>query len=225
MVSPGQFIPLAEETGLIVAIGDWVLHEACKQNKAWQVAGLPELTISVNVSARQFLHEEWIARVAHALEESGLDARHLELELTESLIMQDLEAAVATMTELQQMGVRLSIDDFGTGYSSLSALKHFPIVRLKIDQSFVRGLPHDEDDRAIVTGIISLARRLNLDVIAEGVETVDQLDFLLENDCHDIQGYLFSRPLPVDQLEGLLRERETWSREVVAPENGNTTVA
>ena len=225
MVSPGQFIPLAEETGLIVAIGDWVLHEACKQNKAWQVAGLPELTISVNVSARQFLHEEWVARVAHALEESGLDARHLELELTESLIMQDLEAAVATMTELQQMGVRLSIDDFGTGYSSLSALKHFPIVRLKIDQSFVRGLPHDEDDRAIVTGIISLARRLNLDVIAEGVETVDQLDFLLENDCHDIQGYLFSRPLPVDQLEGLLRERETWSREVVAPENGNTTVA
>lgn len=224
MVSPAQFIPLAEETGLIVPIGDWVLHEACKQNKAWQTAGLPALTVSVNVSARQFLHEEWVARVAHALEHSGLDARHLELELTESLIMQDLDAAVATMTELQHMGVRLSIDDFGTGYSSLSALKHFPIVRLKIDQSFVRGLPHGEDDRAIVMGIISLARRLNLDVIAEGVETVDQLDFLLENDCHDIQGYLFSRPLPPNQVEALLRERVTWSRGTVAEPKGQIAI-
>ncbi|RKP53382.1 EAL domain-containing protein [Pararobbsia silviterrae] len=223
LVSPAQFIPLAEETGLIVPIGDWVLHEACKQNKAWQRAGMPPLTVSVNVSAHQFLHEEWVARVAHALEESGLDPRYLELELTESLIMRDLDAAVATMKELQRMGVRLSIDDFGTGYSSLSALKHFPIVRLKIDQSFVRGLPHDEDDSAIVTGIISLARRLNLDVIAEGVETVDQLDFLLDNDCHEIQGYLFSRPLPADQLNALLRERSTWSRNVVATDRHRTT--
>ncbi|CAM2151203.1 diguanylate cyclase [Pararobbsia alpina] len=224
LVSPAEFIPLAEETGLIIPIGDWVLHEACKQNKAWQAAGLPALTVSVNVSARQFLHPEWVARVAHALEESGLDAEHLELELTESLIMQDLDAAIATMIEVQQMGVRLSIDDFGTGYSNLSALKHFPIVRLKIDQSFVRGLPHGEDDRAIVTGIISLARQLNLDVIAEGVETVEQLDFLLENDCHDIQGYLFSRPLPPVQVEGLLRERLTWSRAVVAGDSSRVVV-
>ena len=224
MVSPAHFIPLAEETGLIVPIGDWVLHEACKQNKAWQSAGLPALTMSVNVSARQFLHDEWVARVAHALAESGLDAQHLELELTESLIMQDLDAAIATMIEVQQMGVRLSIDDFGTGYSNLSALKHFPIVRLKIDQSFVRGLPHGEDDRAIVTGIISLARQLKLDVIAEGVETVDQLDFLLEHDCHDIQGYLFSRPLTADSLEALMRERLTWSRSVVTEAPPKATI-
>ncbi|MGX6998336.1 bifunctional diguanylate cyclase/phosphodiesterase [Caballeronia sp. KNU42] len=213
-VVPATFIPLAEETGLIVSIGDWVLHTACCQNKAWQDAGMPPMTMSVNVSARQFQQKEWVARVAHALSVSGLDAQYLELELTESLIMQDLDGAVATMTELQAMGVRLSIDDFGTGYSSLSALKHFPIVRLKIDQSFVRDLPDGEDNRAIARAVISLGRQLNLKVIAEGVETERQLDFLRDNDCHEIQGYHYSKPISPSELERLVREPFSWPADV-----------
>lgn len=210
LVSPTTFIPLAEETGLIVPIGDWVLHTACYQNKAWQDAGMAAMTISVNVSARQFLQKDWVARVAHALAVSGLDAQYLELELTESLIMQDLDGAIAIMTQLQAMGVRLSIDDFGTGYSSLSALKHFPIVRLKIDQSFVRELPDGEDNRAIARAVISLGRQLNLKVIAEGVETKNQLNFLRDNDCHEIQGYHYSKPVTPHELEQLLREPFAW---------------
>ena len=184
MVAPVKFIPLAEETGLIVPIGDWVLRTACRQNKAWQDAGLPPITMSVNVSARQFKEKSLVSRVAYALQESGLEARYLELELTESLIMQDLQQAIATMRELQMMGVQLSIDDFGTGYSSLSALKSFPISRLKIDQSFVRDLSDDEDDKAIVMAVISLGHKLNLRVIAEGVETEQQLAFFRDNHSH-----------------------------------------
>jgi len=210
LIHPGTFIPLAEETGLIVPMGDWVLNTACRQNKAWQDAGMPHLTVSVNVSARQFVQKDWVGRVAHALRESGLEAHYLELELTESLIMQDVDGAIVKMNELQQMGVILSIDDFGTGYSSLSALKNFPIVRLKIDQSFVRGLPDGEDDRAIATAIISLGRRLNIKVLAEGVETDRQLDFLRDNDCQEIQGYRFSRPVSPLELEKLLREPFVW---------------
>jgi diguanylate cyclase (GGDEF)-like protein len=215
LVSPTTFIPLAEETGLIVPIGDWVLHTACRQNKAWQDAGIAPMTISVNVSARQFLQKDWVVRVAHALAVSGLDAQYLELELTESLIMQDLDGAIAIMTQLQAMGVRLSIDDFGTGYSSLSALKHFPIVRLKIDQSFVRELPDGEDNRAIARAVISLGRQLNLKVIAEGVETEMQLNFLRDNDCHEIQGYHYSKPVTPHELEQLLREPFAWPAEGV----------
>jgi len=215
LVSPTTFIPLAEETGLIVPIGDWVLHTACHQNKAWQDAGMTPMTISVNVSARQFLQRDWVGRVAHALAVSGLDAKYLELELTESLIMQDLDGAIAIMTQLQAMGVRLSIDDFGTGYSSLSALKHFPIVRLKIDQSFVRELPDGEDNRAIARAVISLGRQLNLKVIAEGVETEQQLNFLRDNDCHEIQGYHYSKPVTPRELEQLLREPFAWPAEGV----------
>lgn len=210
LVSPTTFIPLAEETGLIVPIGDWVLHTACHQNKAWQDAGMAPMTISVNVSARQFLQKDWVARVAHALAVSGLDAQYLELELTESLIMQDLDGAIVIMTQLQGMGVRLSIDDFGTGYSSLSALKHFPIVRLKIDQSFVRELPDGEDNRAIARAVISLGRQLNLKVIAEGVETEKQLNFLRDNDCHEIQGYHYSKPVTPLELEQLLKQPFAW---------------
>ena len=213
LISPTTFIPLAEETGLIVSIGDWVLHTACHQNKAWQDAGIAPMTISVNVSARQFLQKEWVGRVAHALAVSGLEAQYLELELTESLIMQDLDGAIGIMTQLQAMGVRLSIDDFGTGYSSLSALKHFPIVRLKIDQSFVRELPDGEDNRAIARAVISLGRQLNLKVIAEGVETEKQLDFLRDNDCHEIQGYHYSKPVTPRELEQLLREPFAWPSE------------
>ncbi len=204
LISPGDFIPLAEETGLIVPIGDWVLNEACRQNKAWQDAGLPPIVVSVNVSARQFKERNWVSKVAEALEDSGLDARYLELELTESLIMQDVASAVATMHELEALGVHLAIDDFGTGYSSLSALKRFPVRRLKIDRSFVQDIPGDADDRAITGAIISLAQKLQMQVIAEGVETQEQVDFLAASGCDDIQGYFFSRPVAAAAFVSLL---------------------
>ena len=198
---------MAEETGLIVPIGDWVLHEACRQNKAWQDAGLPPINVCVNVSARQFREKNLVSRVVGALKESGLDAKYLELELTESLIMQDVEQAVATMKELQGLGVQLSIDDFGTGYSSLSALKTFPVARLKIDKSFIDDLATDENDRAVASAVISLGQKLNLRVIAEGVETDEQLAFLRANNCDEMQGFHFSRPVPAQELEALLKER------------------
>ena len=205
IVPPMKFIPLTEETGLIVPIGDWVLREACLQNKAWQNAGLPPMVVSVNVSARQFRERDLVSRVASALKESGLEARYLELELTESLIMKDIELAVATMKELQGLGLQLSIDDFGTGYSSLSALKAFPVARLKIDKSFIDGLLADENDRAVAAAVISLGQTLNLRVIAEGVETEAQAAFLRRINCDEMQGYLFSKPLPAHGIEQLLR--------------------
>ncbi|KJZ63182.1 EAL domain-containing protein [Pseudomonas fluorescens] len=205
MVSPIKFIPQAEETGLIVPIGDWVIHTACRQNKDWQDAGWPPITMSVNISARQFIERDLIDRVRHALQETGLDPKYLELELTESLIMQDLQQAISKMKELQSMGISLSIDDFGTGYSSLAALKSFPIARLKIDQSFVRDLPDNENDKAIATAVISLGHKLNLKVIAEGVETEEQQTFLRENGCDEIQGHFFSRAVSCDEISLLLR--------------------
>jgi diguanylate cyclase (GGDEF)-like protein/PAS domain S-box-containing protein len=204
VLSPIKFIPMAEETGLIVPIGDWVLREACRQNKAWQDAGLPPMTVCVNVSARQFRDKSLVARVVSALRKSGLDAKYLELEITESLIMLDVEQAVATMTALQGLGVHLSIDDFGTGYSSLSALKNFPVARLKIDKSFIDGLPAEESDKAVTGAVISLAKKLNLRVIAEGVETDEQLAFLRENNCDEMQGYHFSKPVGAKELEAFL---------------------
>lgn len=204
LVGPGDFIPLAEETGLIGPIGDWTLRAACRQNKAWQVSGLPPIVVSVNVSARQFQEKDWVERVAAALEESGLEARYLELELTESLIMEDVQQAVETMHRLEKLGVHLAIDDFGTGYSSLSSLKRFPVGRLKIDRSFVTDLPGDGDDAAIAKAIISLARTLQLRVIAEGVETREQVDFLREAGCDEIQGYYLSRPIDARALQALL---------------------
>jgi len=205
MVSPIKFIPQAEETGLIVPIGDWVFHAACRQNKAWQDAGLPPITMSVNISARQFIERDLIDRVKHALQETGLEPRYLELELTESLIMQDLQQAISKMKALQSMGTSLSIDDFGTGYSSLAALKSFPIARLKIDQSFVRDLPDNENDKAIATAVISLGHKLNLKVIAEGVETEEQQTFLRENGCDEIQGHVFSKAVSAEEISLLLQ--------------------
>jgi diguanylate cyclase (GGDEF)-like protein/PAS domain S-box-containing protein len=205
MIPPMKFIPMAEENGLIVPIGDWVLREACWQNKAWQDAGLPPMVVSVNVSARQFKEMNLINRVVRALKDSGLEARYLELELTESLIMQDVELAVATMKDLQGLGVQLSIDDFGTGYSSLSALKTFPVTRLKIDKSFVDGLLADENDRAVAGAVISLGQKLNMRVIAEGVETEAQAAFLRDINCDEMQGYLFSKPVPAQGIEELLK--------------------
>ncbi|PDQ18622.1 histidine kinase [Mesorhizobium sanjuanii] len=204
MVAPGAFIPTAEETGLIVPIGDWVLHEACRQNKEWQDAGLPSMTVCVNVSARQFRERNLIGRVVDALRASGLEARYLELEVTESLIMQDIDVAVATMNALQNLGVQISIDDFGTGYSSLSALKTFPVARLKIDKSFINDLATDENDQAVASAVISLGQKLNLRVIAEGVETDHQVAFLRENNCDEMQGYHFSKPISARDIEKLL---------------------
>src|SRR5450830_1729247 len=205
MISPLRFIGLAEEAGLIVPLGEWVLRTACSQNMAWRAAGLPPLTVSVNVSPRQFEEKRLVERVALALEESGLDPADLELEVTESLIMRDLAQSVGKMGELKAMGVALSIDDFGTGYSSLSALKSFPISSLKIDKSFVSELADNPDDQAIAMAVISLGHKLNLRVIAEGVETEQQFRFLRENECDEMQGYLFSPPVTPDQIAVLLR--------------------
>ncbi|HEY0489667.1 MAG TPA: EAL domain-containing protein [Telluria sp.] len=205
MVAPGRFIALAEESGLIIPIGDWVLQTACRQAVAWREAGLPPLTMSVNVSPRQFEEKRLVERVAQALSDSGLAAAALEIEVTEGLIMRDLAQSVGKMGELKDMGVALSIDDFGTGYSSLSALKSFPISTLKIDKSFVSDLADNAGDQAIALAVISLGHRLNLRVLAEGVETEQQRRFLLENDCDEMQGYLFSRPLAPEGIAELLR--------------------
>ena len=204
VIPPSKFIPLAEACGLIVPIGDWVLNEACRQNKAWQDAGLPSVNISVNISARQFREKDLVSRVVRALQISGLDGQFLELELTESLIMQDVESAVATMKELQGLGVQLSIDDFGTGYSSLSSLKTFPVARLKIDKSFINDLGTNENDNAVASAVISLGQKLNLKVIAEGVETDEQVAFLRDNNCDEMQGYHFSRPLAPGDIGDVL---------------------
>jgi len=205
VIGPDRFIPLAEESGMIVALGEWILRSACAQNKAWQNAGLQPLCVSVNVSPRQFEEARLVERVQQALDDSGLAPQWLELEVTEGVIMRDLQQAVAKMAQVRAMGVSLSIDDFGTGYSSLSALKSFPISTLKIDKSFVRDLGRSSGDEAIASSIIGLAHRLRLRVIAEGVETEQQRSFLRENGCDEMQGYLFSRPLPPQQLAALLR--------------------
>ncbi|MES2757054.1 MAG: EAL domain-containing protein [Pseudomonadota bacterium] len=205
VISPLRFIGLAEESGLIVAIGDWVLQTACRQNMAWRAAGLEPVSMSVNVSPRQFEDRRLVERVAQALAGSGLDPAALELEVTEGVIMRDLAQSVGKMRELKEMGCALSIDDFGTGYSSLSALKSFPISSLKIDKSFIRDLADSPDDQAIAMAVISLGHKLNLRVIAEGVETEQQCRFLRDNECDEMQGYLFSRPLPPDAVAAMLR--------------------
>jgi diguanylate cyclase (GGDEF)-like protein len=212
IVSPARFIGLAEESGLIVGIGEWVLRRACRQAQLWRAAGLDQLIVSVNVSARQFEEKHLVARVAGALQASGLPPAALELEVTESLLMRDLNQALERMGELKAMGVSLSIDDFGTGYSSLSALKSFPISTLKIDKSFVRDLAHSADDQAIALAVISLAHRLHLRVIAEGVETEEQRDFLRAHECDEMQGYLFSPPVPAERIAAMLAQQSTHSR-------------
>ena len=196
LIPPMQFIPLAEETGLIVPIGEWVLRTACARNKSWQEQGLPPLRIAVNLSARQFTHENLLQDVARVLNETGLDAAFLELEITESMVMHDPEHAIELLNKLKAMGISISIDDFGTGYSSLSYLKRFPIDSVKIDRSFIRDLPLDGDDAAITQAIIAMAHGLKLKVIAEGVETGEQLSFLRAHKCDEMQGYYFSKPLP-----------------------------
>lgn len=200
MVGPMRFILVAEERGLIVALGDWVLREACRQNKAWQEAGMAELPIAINLSAQHFRQSSLLGDVRHTLQHNALAPHCLELELTESSIMQDAAATIATMDQLKAVGVVLALDDFGTGYSSLSQLKGLPLANLKLDQSFVRGLPHDRDDLAICTAVIAMGQALGLKVIAEGVETTEQLAVLRALGCDVGQGYLFSHPLPAAQF-------------------------
>ncbi len=204
LLPPGSFIPLAEETGLIVPIGEFVLLEACRQARRWQDLGLAPCSVAVNVSARQFQEAGLVGHVAAALEQSGLDPQWLELEVTESLIMRDVEGAIARMHELKRLGVNLSIDDFGTGYSSLSTLKRFPISRLKIDRSFIADIPGDSGDMALTSAIISLGKILELEVVAEGVETEEQMQFLATAGCEYLQGFLFSKPLPSSEIGALL---------------------
>ncbi|MGM0805649.1 MAG: EAL domain-containing protein [Bacillota bacterium] len=205
-ISPAEFIPIAEETGLILQIGEWVLHGACRQNKAWQDAGYEPLRMAVNISSRQFQQSDLVERVSRILRETELDAQYLELELTESII-QDSKYAVAKMQQLKEMGIHLSIDDFGTGYSSLSYLKTFPIHTLKIDQSFTRNIYADPKDASLVETIIAMAHNLDLKVIAEGVETEEQLQFLQQKQCNEAQGYYFSRPISADELAVILQKQ------------------
>jgi EAL domain-containing protein (putative c-di-GMP-specific phosphodiesterase class I) len=206
MVAPARFIALAEETGLIVPIGAWVMRTACVQAKAWHDAGQTGLRMAVNLSARQFSQPGLVASIASVLADTGLPAACLELELTESLFMHDVTHAVTLLHELKALGVALSIDDFGTGYSSLSYLRNFPIDVLKIDRSFVNDIATDADDAAIVVSIIALAHNLQLRVIAEGVESEQQLDFLRRHHCDEIQGYFFSRPLDALAIGQMLQE-------------------
>lgn len=201
MLPPAKFIPLAEETGLFLPIGEWVLRTACAQNKAWQAAGLPAISVAVNLSARQFRQDDLVKSVTTVLADTGLEARYLELELSESLIMNNPEADITALKKLKTLGVRLSIDNFGTGYSSLNDLKRFPIDRLKIDQSFLHDINTDPDDAAITQAVFNLGHSMNFNVIGEGVETEAQLAFLRVRGCgHGAQGYLFSRPLPASDL-------------------------
>ncbi|HEX8978627.1 MAG TPA: EAL domain-containing protein [Parasulfuritortus sp.] len=206
LVPPAKFIPLAEQSGHIVQIGEWVLNEACRQAKSWLDGGLGPMLMAVNLSALQFKRGNVQAVVTAALERSGLPPDRLELELTESVLLQDVAGTLATLQALKALGVRLSIDDFGTGYSSLSYLKQLAVDKLKIDQSFVRDLSNDGDDAAIVRAIIQLGQSLQLVVIAEGVETREQFEFLGRNGCHEVQGYLFSRPVPAGQFAALLEK-------------------
>jgi predicted signal transduction protein with EAL and GGDEF domain len=200
MMPPARFIPVAEDSGLITQMGDWVLLEACRQAVAWRAAGLPELAMAVNISAVQFKRGDLEASVIHALSVTGLDPTLLELELTESILILDTERVLNTIQRLKVLGVKLSIDDFGTGYSSLSYLKRFAVDKLKIDQSFVRDMADDPNDAVIVRAIIQMARSLNLKTIAEGVETKRQADLLRLQHCDEVQGYHYARPMPADEF-------------------------
>ena len=207
LVAPARFIPLAEETGLIVPIGEWVLRTACFQNKAWQDAGMPRLHVAVNLSARQFKQPNLVDMVSQALADSGLEPRYLELEITESIAMEHADETIARLNELKAMGVTISMDDFGTGHSSLSYLKRFPIDTLKIDRSFVQDVLLDSQDAAIAAAITTMARSLKMKVVTEGVETQEQIGFLREHDRDEVQGYYFSHPLPADAFADLLKSK------------------
>ncbi len=217
LVMPGDFIPMAEDTGLILPIGEWVLQNACFHNKAWQQSGLPKVRVAVNVSLRQLLNPNFLPSVDSALCSSNLDPKYLEIELTESSVMQKSNFSLDILRELKSRGIYLSIDDFGTGYSSLSHLKQFPINKLKIDRSFVIDIKENADANAIIEAIIAMSHSLKLDVIAEGVETADQLNLLREKNCDQIQGYYLSRPKPVPKIAQMLKEDRSYFENHLSP--------
>ncbi|MFF2888401.1 putative bifunctional diguanylate cyclase/phosphodiesterase [Paenibacillus sp. NPDC057967] len=204
LLSPGTFIPLAEESGMIVQIGDWVLEEACRQNKAWQDAGLQPMPVAVNLSIRQFLQHDLASRIAEVLEKTGLEPKYLDLEITESMTI-DVGLVSRCLLAITDLGVGISVDDFGTGYSSFHYLKNFPIDRLKIDRSFVRDIQQDPSDAEIVAAIIAMAHNLNIQVIAEGVETEEQMEFLKRHQCDEMQGFYWSPPVSSDNIEEMLK--------------------
>jgi diguanylate cyclase (GGDEF)-like protein/PAS domain S-box-containing protein len=212
MVPPGQFIPLAEETGLIVPIGKWVLSTACEQVVTWQRQGLPRLRMAVNLSARQFADDNLLEDIEAALRDTGIAPDLLELELTESMVIQNTERAGRVLADIKRLGVRLAIDDFGVGYSSLSHLKRFPIDTLKVDRSFIRDIPQDPEDKALTEAIIAMGKSLSLTVVAEGVETLEQQQFLREHACDEMQGFYFSKPIPAEDFAALMRRHSRQGR-------------
>jgi predicted signal transduction protein with EAL and GGDEF domain len=205
-ISPAEFVPVLEDTGLIIGVGEWVLRQVAQQVVQWQAMGLKVPGVAVNLSARQFASSEFDAQVRKVLTETGVSPSLLEFELTESMLMHDPAQAVATLEHFRTYGLRLSVDDFGTGYSSLSYLRRFPLDALKVDSAFVRDLATDADDMAIALAIISMAHSLKLKVVAEGVETIEQLDLLADAGCDEIQGFYFSQPVPAQQIEQMLRD-------------------
>jgi predicted signal transduction protein with EAL and GGDEF domain len=216
LVPPATFIPLAEDSGLIEGIGNWVIHEACRQARAWQDQGLTPTRVAVNLSAFQFHHGTLLEAIRRSLEEFSLDPAFLEVEITESALMSDPEESVAILRRLSEMGVLVSVDDFGTGYSSMSYLQRFPIDKLKIDRTFISDVTSSNDDASIVSAIVSLGHTLNLKVIAEGVETPEQLEFLQMLGCDQYQGYHYSRPMPADDFAELIR-RDGSGNEAATP--------
>lgn len=206
LVSPAEFIPVAEDTGLIIPMGKWILRTACSQNKAWQESGLPPICVSVNISGKQFQQDNFIPTILDALKSSYLDPRYLELEITENVLMHNAKITIDMLSTFKKMGIRISMDDFGTGYSSFSYLKRFPLDIIKIDKSFIEDIPENTDTATIVTAILSMAHSLNLTVVGEGVETRQQLDFLRDYECDEVQGFYFSRPLPAKKVTEMLEK-------------------
>ena len=207
MVNPVDFIYIAEKTGLILPIGEWVMKTACSQNKEWQDAGILNVPIAVNLSVNQFQNKRIIEDIINILKETGLNPNDLELEITENIIMKETEYIIESLKQLKELGVKIAIDDFGTEYSSLNYIKQLPVDKIKIDMSFVRGININHKDEAIIKVIIALAKNLGLKVIAEGVETKEQLDFLREQMCDEIQGYYYYKPMPANQIEELMRKK------------------
>jgi EAL domain-containing protein (putative c-di-GMP-specific phosphodiesterase class I) len=221
-IPPAEFIPIAEESGLIGSIGAWVVREACRQARAWQVAGLPPLRVAVNLSASQFRQGNIVEMIGDALDQAGLEPRFLEVELTESAVMSDPEESIAILEKLSTMGVLVSVDDFGTGYSSMSYLRRFPIDKLKIDRGFISEIMSRSEDASIVRAIISLAHSLKLKVVAEGVESTEQLEFLKTLGCDQYQGFHYSRALPVSEFEALVRSKRQEEPELSEFDPGRT---
>jgi diguanylate cyclase (GGDEF)-like protein len=221
-VSPVQFVPLAEETGLIVPIGRWVLKEACAQNMAWQRRGLHPVSMAVNLSRRQFIDQSLLDDIDDALASCGMSPAMLQIEVTESMMMQNVARAAKIMNAIQGRGIRLAVDDFGTGYSSMSLMKQFPIDTLKIDRSFVKDLPDDAEDKAIAQAIISMGKAMGMTLVAEGVETTEQQRFLRDHGCDEMQGWLFSKPLPPDTMAELLRSQAAASPPLAPSACGET---